>query len=387
MAGEISNRGRYRRALMGWKGLFRTAAIHICELESREARNASFRILTIPADKIQPKQFVSVGFKVAREVRNAMLSLLAQPEPGAVCRFCLSPDETVESGILIAPCGCKGSVRWVHVTCFDSWRKRDGGVKSTCGVCLERYDIMPYDIGPHGSSNLPVGLIPDALFSLAYSLLACLPLLMTILHSCDRSNILTRALRLCHVIPMATVVGLTLSALDWVAGRQHAGSSSLRCGLRMAIAFIVAAAGAARMLIWTFAAGGLGGVWAAHVAGCAEKRSLATAFFCYCPLIFVSLAFLPYCLVRGEKVHQATREALLRLRHRHTAATAGGGCREGVGSLFVCLFSAALFYLREGAYYVLIAMWSLAHIVFWELIVSRFLPAYLTAAAVVAVSV
>ncbi|CEL99725.1 unnamed protein product [Vitrella brassicaformis CCMP3155] len=88
----------------------------------------------------------------------------------------------------------------------------------------------------------------------------------------------------------------------------------------------------------------------------------------YFSLLLMSLVFLPYCLIKGEKVHQATREVLLRWRHRRGSdaggAAAAGGAIVGVVSLYV----------REGAYYVLISMWSLAHLLFYGVLWVRFGP-------------
>ncbi|CEL99829.1 unnamed protein product [Vitrella brassicaformis CCMP3155] len=242
--------------------------------------------------------------------------------------------------------------------------------------------ISLYDVGPRGPFCLPVGLIPDALFALAYSLLACLPLLLGTICSCDRSNILARALPLHFVIPTAIVIGLTLAAFDWLAGRLHGGSSSLRCRLRMAIALIATAAGALRVLgshSWTE----VDDILAAHLATCDDGAfSLAKVGLFYCPLFVASHVFLLYCLIKGAKVHQATREALLRLRHRRGSdAAAAGGSIVAMESLYV----------REGAYYILIAIWSLTHIVFWEVILGKIgpslIPPHFVVALLVAVSV
>ncbi|CEL99828.1 unnamed protein product [Vitrella brassicaformis CCMP3155] len=204
-----------------------------------------------------------------------------------------------------------------------------------------------YHLGPLGPFCLPVGLIPDALFSLAYSLMACLPVAMAILHSCDRSNMLARALPVCHLVPIVIIVGLTLAAFDWLGGQQHGGSGSLRCGLRMAIALIVVAAGTPRVLgkdFCTFAAGGFR-VLGAHLAVCDNgARPFRRVVAACLVLLILSLALLPYGLLKGDKVHQATREALLQLQHRRAADP--GGLLIGMVSL----------YIREGSYYLMIAV-------------------------------
>jgi len=304
-----------------------------------------------------------------RQRTMAVLSWLAQPEPAAVCRFCHSCDETPETGIFLAPCGCRGTLRWVHKACLGGWVCAPGRRKALCDVCRTRYDV-----GPRGPFRLPVGLIPDAILSVSYSLLGCLPLLVGVLFGLDDTNILARGFPLHRVISTAILVGLTLGAFDWLAGRQHGGSASLRCGVRMAIAFIATVAGAPLAVFGTdmWAAGGGIRAWVMRDAVCDKTRwFLGVSVLYYVYLFFASAICLPYCLLNGRRVHQATREALLRLRHQHAADP--GGLFMGVVSL----------YLREGAYYVLIATWSLLHLGVSAELWSRFIPTYVVVALLV----
>mmetsp|Transcript_6752 Transcript_6752/g.19650 ORF Transcript_6752/g.19650 Transcript_6752/m.19650 type:complete len:485 (+) Transcript_6752:138-1592(+) len=315
-----------------------------------------------------------------RQRTMAVLSWLAQPEPAAVCRFCHSCDETPETGIFLAPCGCRGTLRWVHKACLGGWVCAPGRRKALCDVCRTRYDV-----GPRGPFRLPVGLIPDAILSVSYSLLGCLPLLVGVLFGLDDTNILARGFPLHRVISTAILVGLTLGAFDWLAGRQHGGSASLRCGVRMAIAFIATVAGAPLAVFGTemWAAGGGLRAWLMLEAVCDKPRWFLSASVLYYFYLFcISATFLPYCLLNGRRVHQATREALLRLRHRRGSdAAAAGGSIVAMESLYV----------REGAYYILIAIWSLTHIVFWEVILGKIgpslIPPHFVVALLVAVSV
>ena len=57
-----------------------------------------------------------------------------------VCRICL---EESRPEIMISPCDCKGSGRWVHWHCLDEWRSKNGGLK-TCGECLVEYYVDPH---------------------------------------------------------------------------------------------------------------------------------------------------------------------------------------------------------------------------------------------------
>lgn len=49
------------------------------------------------------------------------------------CRICLE-----EEGILISPCGCKGSTAFVHRECLETWINTSG--KDFCEICLEDYE-------------------------------------------------------------------------------------------------------------------------------------------------------------------------------------------------------------------------------------------------------
>ena len=190
-----------------------------------------------------------------------------------------------------------------------------------------------YDVGPRGPFRLPIGIIPDTLFSIAYSLLACLPLLVGVLFSCDDTNMLARGFPLHRIIPTAILVGLILGAFDWLAGRQHGGSASLRSGVRMAVAFTATLAGATPLFgndMWS--AGGGIRAWGyamlhRHNTAVCNKTTwfLSMSFTYYVYLFWTFLDCLPYCLLHGERVHQATREALLQLRHHHAASGGGGG--------------------------------------------------------------
>ena len=48
------------------------------------------------------------------------------------CRICLEDD-----GILISPCGCKGSAGKVHEKCLKKWVSESGS--EICEICQEEY--------------------------------------------------------------------------------------------------------------------------------------------------------------------------------------------------------------------------------------------------------
>ncbi|SNX84067.1 uncharacterized protein MEPE_02775 [Melanopsichium pennsylvanicum] len=63
-----------------------------------------------------------------------------------VCRMCFSSedelgDDGMSLGRLIAPCHCDGSMRYVHDTCLDQWRRKSAASEAArvCGQCHARY--------------------------------------------------------------------------------------------------------------------------------------------------------------------------------------------------------------------------------------------------------
>ena len=54
------------------------------------------------------------------------------------CRLCYGGEE---DGPLLQPCACRGTMRWVHKHCLESWRRtaerRDAAYR--CGQCLDHY--------------------------------------------------------------------------------------------------------------------------------------------------------------------------------------------------------------------------------------------------------
>jgi len=57
------------------------------------------------------------------------------------CRICLE-DETDRS-LVLAPCSCSGSQKWVHRACLDKWRAtREDRAFSQCTECLAKYNLV-----------------------------------------------------------------------------------------------------------------------------------------------------------------------------------------------------------------------------------------------------
>ena len=57
-----------------------------------------------------------------------------------ICRICLENDKP---DLMIAPCACKGSSKWVHRFCLDQWRatNQDAVAFSKCTECLFDYHM------------------------------------------------------------------------------------------------------------------------------------------------------------------------------------------------------------------------------------------------------
>ena len=56
------------------------------------------------------------------------------------CRICLENDKRKS---LIAPCLCKGSIKYVHNECLNKWRYQNKNNLSQCDMCKFRFIILP----------------------------------------------------------------------------------------------------------------------------------------------------------------------------------------------------------------------------------------------------
>jgi hypothetical protein len=50
------------------------------------------------------------------------------------CRVCLSED----NDIMVAPCGCNGTIKYIHMACLEKWIKISGNGE-TCPSCKTYY--------------------------------------------------------------------------------------------------------------------------------------------------------------------------------------------------------------------------------------------------------
>jgi E3 ubiquitin-protein ligase MARCH1/8 len=62
-----------------------------------------------------------------------------------ICRVCLEPE--FDNNVLIAPCRCIGSAKYIHEECLKTWLlSLDEDIANTyCEICSEKFS-MKYDI-------------------------------------------------------------------------------------------------------------------------------------------------------------------------------------------------------------------------------------------------
>lgn len=56
------------------------------------------------------------------------------------CRICLGPQEQ-NNDPLIHPCKCRGSTKWVHRQCLNTWRNTNARLYFQCDICHFRYKL------------------------------------------------------------------------------------------------------------------------------------------------------------------------------------------------------------------------------------------------------
>lgn len=62
-----------------------------------------------------------------------------------VCRICLETEDDTEE--MLRPCLCRGSMKYVHRACLDTWRAQGLNARSLthCGVCSQEFKIETRD--------------------------------------------------------------------------------------------------------------------------------------------------------------------------------------------------------------------------------------------------
>lgn len=83
-----------------------------------------------------------------------------------VCKICFLTQNPFNNTVdLIAPCNCKGSIKYVHKTCLQLWRFKGKYIREikTCEQCLCNYNLGDYQ--PH---SVIVGITTIITISAAY---------------------------------------------------------------------------------------------------------------------------------------------------------------------------------------------------------------------------
>eukprot|EP00879_Flechtneria_rotunda_P023041 GHRR01024356.1.p1 GENE.GHRR01024356.1~~GHRR01024356.1.p1 ORF type:complete len:241 (+),score=39.36 GHRR01024356.1:137-859(+) len=109
---------------------------------------------------------------------------LQRPEEEAICRLCWSEADSETGGELISPCGCSGSLRYIHRRCLADWQRtlRSQGQArkaSSCELCKCPY-LLPETVLQSGKRpSLPRRLLSslncavyDALYATSWPALA-----------------------------------------------------------------------------------------------------------------------------------------------------------------------------------------------------------------------
>eukprot|EP01050_Picozoa_sp_SAG11_P043167 SAG11_NODE_20279_length_449_cov_0.720000_1_plen_99_part_00 len=63
-----------------------------------------------------------------------------------ICRICFDGDaEQLAAGLLLSPCLCRGSMRYVHQECLNQWRtsSQNPDSLSACDSCRFLYRVRP----------------------------------------------------------------------------------------------------------------------------------------------------------------------------------------------------------------------------------------------------
>lgn len=105
--------------------------------------------------------------------------------PPRTCRVCLQSEEEDEndsssssSGILLSPCGCIGTNKWVHAQCLNTWRiavfKRRGDA-TRCELCQQPYAIKGLAADARKSWVWPPCAQPALLLIVCVFLSFCFP--------------------------------------------------------------------------------------------------------------------------------------------------------------------------------------------------------------------
>jgi hypothetical protein len=86
------------------------------------------------------------------------------------CRICLD-NENLFSNPLISPCLCKGSMKYIHRECLNSWRKSNNKAYYMCDICKYEYKFMRTTIANILRNELVIHIITLFTFIIISSLI------------------------------------------------------------------------------------------------------------------------------------------------------------------------------------------------------------------------
>ena len=86
---------------------------------------------------------------------DVLAASAVDPEEGVkCCRICLEEEDSTDR--MIAPCLCKGSMKWVHRSCLDEWRRNEQDrAFAQCTECHFHYHFIEKEEQPDSFWNQP----------------------------------------------------------------------------------------------------------------------------------------------------------------------------------------------------------------------------------------
>lgn len=93
-----------------------------------------------------------------------------EEEDEKVCRICFGNEE---DGKLISPCLCKGSMKYIHKTCLETWRKASTNKESffKCDQCKFKYKFLRSDLAAWITHPIVVSLLSVLVFGVSVLLM------------------------------------------------------------------------------------------------------------------------------------------------------------------------------------------------------------------------
>lgn len=119
--------------------------------------------LGIIKNDIDDEAFVEDNMEFFRNnMNNSQDSMNTNNVDNRVCRICFGGvNDILESGKLISPCKCKGSMKYVHVNCLNEWRLASANKSSyyQCDQCKYKYHFQRTKLANFISNKFSILLI------------------------------------------------------------------------------------------------------------------------------------------------------------------------------------------------------------------------------------